>query len=259
MQFGCTVSISDYHAFSEWSFDYVELSCKEIVNLDDHSFHGLLTAAPTRPPVLAMNHYCPPDIKMTGPAFDLTAAKQYATIAAKRAKALGVKKVGIGSPLSRNLPEGYPKHRAREQFNLFLRETADVFGKEDICLCLEALSRVYCNFVNRLDEAHHIVDDLTHPYIQLLIDFYNMEHEGEADQPIKPYNTTAAHAHISDDLCGDPMKRNYLKAEKATLHQSRIRRLSALKDVKTLTLEIDTNYVEAWANHSLSVMENARL
>lgn len=253
MLYGCTALPGELAAVAAAGFDYAELPCRAVTAMTEAEFAGLARAAARIIPVPAMNLYCPPEIVMAGPGFDLAAAADYARRASVRAQALGVRLVGIGSPRSRSLPEGYDRGLAVRQLSAFLAATADAFGGRDITVCLEALGPCFCNFVQRIGEAADIVGHIGHPRLALVLDFYNMEHSGEADLDPGPYLPRIAHAHISDDD-GAPGRRSYLHPEKAALHRARIRRLRDRGYGGALTLEMDVPVDPERAKASLAVM-----
>jgi sugar phosphate isomerase/epimerase len=239
MKFGCIATIADYKALEKAGLDYVELSGRNVAAMEVNEFKQLRRLVRSGVlPCLGFNAYCPPNVRIAGPGFSLAAAKEYAKRSLARAAELNVQVVGVGSPMSRNLPEGYHRYLAMRQAEEFFAVTAEVFAAQNICICVEALGPCYCNFINRLAEAQGIVRAVNMENVKLVLDFYNMEHSGEADIPLFPFINDIVHAHISDDA-GSPQKRWFLKPEKRELHAARVRRLRDAGYQGAMTLEID--------------------
>lgn len=258
MRIGCSLlTEQDMEAAVQAGFDYVELMGKYLVSLQEREFEMLLWQQDRLSlPVLGLNGYCPKQIQMIGVEFTTEKAREYAKACAVRAHRLGVKYVGIGSPMSRNLCGGLAYGEAVRQLEQFLSVTAEVFSKYDIMVCLEALAECYCNFVNNLQEAADIVKELCLPNLALIVDFYNMEHMGEADTDLKRFGGYITHVHISDDE-GSPTRRSYLKMEKKGIHQQRIRNLLATGYGGAVSLEIDCRIDVERARQSADMLRNA--
>jgi sugar phosphate isomerase/epimerase len=257
MKYGCCITIDDYELAVELGFDYIELAGKEVCSYDDKEFSKLVDKIRSgKIPCLGFNAYCSPEITIAGPKFDVKKAMQYASFCAVRAAELGVKKIGIGSPNSRNLPEDFNRKLAVEQAVLFFKVTAEEFAKHSITVCVEALGKCYCNFINYLDEAVDLTEKINMPNVKIVLDFYNMEHENEADIDLKPILPYIAHTHISDDD-NSPLKRYFLKPEKSHVHLKRIRQLKQLGYDDTISLEVDLPINDVLASQSLALLKQA--
>ena len=226
METGCSIlHISEVETAKAAGYDYIEMAGKSLVQMDGRDFwHVEKILYENNFLCKGINAYCPESLIMAGPGFDLKRAEEYARLCAGRAGAVGVKRVGIGSPRSRRLPEGYDRKKADLQLIDFLKKTAEVFGKQGIQICLEPLAPCYCNYINSMEEGMEIVDRINWSDIGLLGDFYNLEKAEEADEDMGRYMQRLLHVHISDDE-GSPWRRSYLKEEKAQIHQRRLGRL----------------------------------
>lgn len=257
MKFGCCTTIEYYQTLKQLGFDFIELSGRSITALDDQSFGRICQLLnDEKLPCLGLNAYCPPEIVIAGPGFDLKKAQNYAAHCAKRAATMGVMKVGIGSPNSRNLPEGFGRKRALAQAADFFKATAEQFEKFGIVVCIEALGICYCNFINQTAEALELVQKIRSPHVKLVLDFYNMEHSGEGDREITQIFPYIEHVHISDDD-GSPSRRYFLKEEKFQIHKERLKRLQQGGYNKTIAIEIDLPVNEVLAKQSLDWIKRA--
>lgn len=255
-RFGCVVTQEDYKQAVNAGYDYVEISGRNTCALDHSAFHQLLARFREGAiPCLGFNAYCPPEIIIAGPGFSRHKAAEYAKHCAERAVALGIQVVGVGSPFSRILPDDFGRDKAWEQAIAFFQATCQAFYGTGITICLEALGQCYCNFINSIVEAQKLVREAGEPNLKIVLDFYNMEHEGEADISLESLVGDIGHAHISDDA-GTPQQRWFLKGEKATLHQSRIARLYEAGYRSLLTVEIDLPVQMAPAVNTLNILRD---
>lgn len=237
--------------------DYLELIGKKTAALSESDFQALVREKETlKAPIFGFNAYTGPDVIIMGPGFSSENAREYARKLSYRSAALGIRKVGIGSPFSRRLPEGYDLMQAEDELCEFLHVTSEEFEKNSVSVGLENLGIQYCNTINSLEEAYHVVKKLNDPNVHCLLDIYMMEHMQLADSDFSPFRDEIMHAHISDDE-NDIYKRSYLKPEKAEIHQRRIRSLYETGYNDSLTLEIDFRIDPGKLRESLSIMRAA--
>lgn len=253
MRIGCGARIEELALVKEYGFDYVELRGRALMAMSLREVEELRGQLEARGlPCLAINAYCPPEITIAGPRYDRARARRYAEELSLRAGLIGAKKIGIGSPCSRTLPEGYDRALARRQCGEFLADTAEVFAKEKVETGIEPLGYCFCNFINHLEEAYELAVSLDGYPVGITLDFYNMEQSGEADIELERFADRIIHAHISDDW-GSPNLRSPLDAEKLALHAARVEKMMKAGYDDTLTLELDVPMDEA-ARESLRMM-----
>lgn len=255
MKIGCTIAPQEIDLAAECGFDYVEFAGKVIALMEEEEFLQVRRALErAQIACRGFNAYCPRDLVIAGLGADSNLARHYAMKLLLRAQALGVHKVGIGSPLSRMLPPGYPADRAHRELVAFFRATGEVFNRAAIEVCVEALGPCYCNCINRLSEAVDIARAVRQANVGVVVDFYNMEHAGEADREFSHEEIAwIRHVHISDDD-GSPQTRSFLKSDKARLHRARIQRLVETGYAGDITLEIDVPLSRDRARCSLSIL-----
>ncbi|MCE5342685.1 MAG: sugar phosphate isomerase/epimerase [Eubacteriales bacterium] len=254
MLIGVTATPSELPVVARTGFDYVELSGKAVAAMPEDAFLALREAlGQAGLPCLGFNACFPAEVTIAGPGFDPEKARRYAEILAGRALALGVRMVGVGSPFSRRIPDGYPEGRAMREAADFLRILRDVMAPAGVTVCVEALADCYCNFINTLPEAA-VLAMLAD--CKVVLDYYNMELMGEANRDLRPYLPLIAHVHISDDD-GSPQLRSPLKPEKAAIHRRRIRWLKEAGYDQIITLETDIPFSEVRAAESLRLLRDA--
>ena len=257
---GCTVvNLDDIETAASTGLDYLELMGKAVTALENEHFAELLRRVKQSVvPIRGMNGYCPAEIVMVGEVSqrDIKKYREYAKKCSYRAAELGVEKVGIGSPASRQIPKGMDVSQALRQMEEFLHVTAEEFAKYRICVCVEALATCYCNFINTTAGAYDIVERMNHPFIRLVIDFYNMDMMGEADIDLSSYLSKLVHVHISDDE-NDVYKRSYLKKDRTQIHQERLSKLFSIGYEETVSLEIDLPIEPKKLKESIQVIRTA--
>lgn len=258
MKIGCSVlDISELKTVKAAGYDYLEMKGKYLAQLTEADFGRVYRCLQERQFLCGgLNAYCPEAVVIAGPGYDRKRVKSYAEVCAARAAAVGVRVVGIGSPRSRTLPEGFARQKADQQLMDFLKTTAESFGKFGIRICLEPLAPCYCNYINTLGEAAEIVDRIGWENIGLVADFYNMEYTQEADGDITPFLPWLYHVHISDDA-GGADRRSYLKAERACAHRARIVRLYQSGYRGAVSMEMDVPASLAPAIQSFELLKQA--
>lgn len=114
---------------------------------------------------------------------------------------LGGKILSHGSPKQRTIQEDWDFEegwkRARETFEGCL-PTAEERG---VTYCIEPLTRSNTNFINTVEEALRLVEEINHPNFQLLVDCRSAEvNEGSAAEAVR--KTLASghlrHVHLND-------------------------------------------------------------
>ena len=258
MRIGCSITPSEVELAAECGFDYVELAGKVIAAMDEQEFTRLLKKLEkAQIPCFGFNAYCPREVIIAGPGTDPYLAYRYAQKLFPRAQALGIRRIGVGSPFSRMLPADYPQSRARGELVSFFRATGKVFAPAGVEVCVEALGHCYCNCINRVEEAIDIARTVDRLNVGVVVDFYNMEQEGEGDRVFYPKEAKwIRHAHISDDD-GSPQLRSFLRSDKAFQHLERVQRLLSAGYAGDITLEIDVPLEKRRAEHSLAILRYA--
>lgn len=255
---GCTIVPGEAVKANACGFDYVELSGKAVAAMEDSAFRSLLSEldrAGIR--CRGVNAYCPAEIVIAGSGFDERKTAEYARKLIPRLKQLGAGLVGIGSPMSRVLPEGYDRGLAWRQAVQFYRITAREMADAGLRICVEALATCYCNFINRTEEALRLAEEAGMDNVGVVLDFYNMEHMEEADGlPAGMDIRKVFHAHISDDD-GSPRRRDFLRLEKAETHLCRVRGLIRAGYTGGITLETDLPFDREKAEKSMYILRKA--
>lgn len=201
MKFGCCTSLWEDQILDlpQAGADYVEAGFS---SLKDKTLEEVkLRAAQLKAQGVsleAMNVLFPGEIRLTGPDADFTAVDQYLGENLPKAAALGVKRVVFGSGGSRRVPEGFSQQEAFSQLiQLCQKHIGPVMADYGIACCVEPLNSKECNILTSSRECFELVQKVDHPNIQLLIDLYHFDLEGESLAQIVDYQGHLYHTHIA--------------------------------------------------------------
>jgi sugar phosphate isomerase/epimerase len=145
----------------------------------------------------ACNNFFPPEIRLTGPAADLSVALRYAEQALAVAARLGVAVVVFGSSGARNVPAEFSLTAAWDQLRDLLRHLGPVAELHDITLALEHLNRQESNILNTVAECWRLAQEVAHPRVRLLIDAYHLLVEREPLSILAEVAPAIAHVHVA--------------------------------------------------------------
>ncbi len=181
-----------------WGYDYIELAMSDIMTLSDEAFAALAEQVKEGDlPCRACNCFFPPHLKLTGEAVDQEAVKVYYTQAIVRAKALGAQYIVFGSPWSRAVPEGFSKEKAYQQLLELCREMGSVAEKNDLIIAVEHNNKTETNLLNQLHEVGKLVEEVDHPHIKVLVDYYHIKAENEPIASVVRYGDLIVHSHFA--------------------------------------------------------------
>jgi D-psicose/D-tagatose/L-ribulose 3-epimerase len=200
---------------AEIGFDYVELSLRDLMSLSESEL-ALLAGRLERSGICCevCNNFFPPQIRLTGQDADLTDALTYAGAALGRASRLGAGIVVFGSSASRNVPQGFPMEKAWRQLVELLANLGPVAKPHGITITIEPLNKLESNIINLAREGLLLAQEVHHPNIKLLLDFYHLSMEGESPEIILQAGSFIHHVHLArpegrlfptepdDELCG---------------------------------------------------------
>lgn len=183
----------------EKGFDYVELPLAQMVALNDADYNSLkekLSASGLK--CEACNNFFPPSIRLTGNDVDYGKIEDYFTKALGRAAELGVKVIVFGSPMSKNIPEGFPMDKAWSQLVELLRFIDPLVKEKGITIAIEPIYKGESNFINTAAEGLKLAKDADRDNIRLLIDYYHLALENEKPEIILEAAPYLRHIHFAD-------------------------------------------------------------
>ena len=180
--FGDVDPLQRAESIAAMGFDFLEPGLAKAVALTDEQrtvVQARLQTLGIR--VEAMNWFLPAELKVTGPAVDVERVRAYVEQALAVAESFGAKVIVFGSPGARSYPEGFPRERAWQQLQDFLRLCGDVIEQRrfGMVIGIEALRRPESNIVNSTAEALQLARAVDHAKVRIIVDFYHLTFENE--------------------------------------------------------------------------------
>jgi sugar phosphate isomerase/epimerase len=190
-------------------------------------------------PVYAVNSFLPGELKCVGPDVNEEAILTYAETAFSRMEKAGIKILVFGSGGSRRIPDGFDKTKAIAQFVSINKKIGPLAKKYKVTLVLEPLNYAETNLLNTVEEGIQITNEVNHPNIQLLADFYHMLRNGETAGSILKAGKLLKHTHIAEKenrtapgVAGDDF-RPFFKALKEINYKGKLSVESRWKEMET--------------------------
>lgn len=154
--------------------------------------------AATTLPVLAANCFLPGALKCVGPVIDTPRLLRYADCAFERAGQAGIAIIVFGSGGARQIPDGFSKAEAEEQFLALLIGLAPLAARRGLTLVIEPLNRAECNFINSVPEADAFAAACNQSSVAVLADFYHMLRDDQRPEDIVRHGTRLRHVHLAE-------------------------------------------------------------
>ena len=151
-----------------------------------------------QPPIYSANGFFPGDIKVTGPEADLDRAVKYSQTAIRRAAEIGIKILVLGSSRSRQIPEGFSREEAEEQFVTLLKSIAPTAEECGVIVAIEPLQKSESNFINTVREGAAIARKTGSPNICVIADIFHMMRVDEGPDGIIDSADKLVHCHIAE-------------------------------------------------------------
>jgi len=191
---------------SEWidkgqesGFDYVELPLAQMMDLDNGAFLSLRERVGVSGlKCEACNNFFPASIRLTGNAVDYGKIEEYLDKALGRVAQLGAKMIVLGSPKSKNVPEGYPMDKAWSQLVELLRRIDLLVRTKGITIVIEPLCKLESNIINTAAEGLQLAKAVDRENIKLLIDYYHFVMEKEDPEIISDAGSYIKHIHFAN-------------------------------------------------------------
>jgi sugar phosphate isomerase/epimerase len=198
---GICASISDAGALKSAGCDFIEEGVRRLLLPDgpEEQFETKLAELKSIAfPVPACNGFVPGTLKAVGPEANHAEILAYAGMALRRAARAGIKVIVWGSGESRNIPDGFSRGRAEEQFRELAVRIAPLADGAGVVLALEPLQSSETNFINNLREGAALVEAVGHPSFRLLADLYHMMREAETPESIDRFGKLIHHCHVAE-------------------------------------------------------------
>jgi len=198
VEVGVCGSIDDFTKADQWGFDYFEPAAAAIAALNDQEF------ADFRRRVMASRLRCTSfnslirTLQVVGPGAHPDAVAAYLNSTLDRCRQLGARIVVWGSASSRNVPEGFSRDQAWRQITSFLQRAGDIARSKEIVVAIEPLRRQESNIINSGAEALRLVDEVNHPNVKMIIDYYHLREEKEDPEILHQAREQIVHLHFAN-------------------------------------------------------------
>jgi sugar phosphate isomerase/epimerase len=199
MKIGWCAPLQEAELLHRLGFDLIELPLAAFVLEDRTSFESAkkaLNAAAL--PTSAFNVFFPRGLRVVGEEVDGVRIRTYIAQATDLLHNAQAKVAVLGSAAARNVPEGFDRTRAEDQFLQALSWCADAIEGTGITLAVEPLNRKESNLINSVAEAVSFAEWINRPQIRVLADFYHMDEENEPLETLLKYGRWLAHVHLAD-------------------------------------------------------------
>ena len=257
MEFGICTAIANASIALEAKVDFVEENVQNFLlpEKPESEFAATVAKVKASPlPVVASNCFLPATLKCTGPVIDTPRLLKYAESAFSRAKAVGMDIIVFGSGGARQIPDGFSKATAQQQFVDLLKQMAPLAQKNSVIIVVEPLNRGECNFINTVVEGAEVTKAVDHPNVRLLADLFHMLRNEESPEEILAVGSLLAHTHVAEreirsapGVKGDNF-RPFLKNLKKVGYNRRMAiECNWAKDIKTEALPAVVELKKQWA------------
>ena len=198
VEIGVCAGTEDLGKAERWGFDYLEPAAAAIAALSATEFERV------RQQVLASRLRCRSfnslirTMQVVGPEANLDAVSTYLNAALDRCRQLGARVVVWGSASSRNIPAGHSREQAWQEIKRFLQRAGDIAKSHELVIGVEPLRKQESNIINAGAEALRLVDEVKHPNVKMIIDYYHLRMENEDPDILVRAREHVVHLHFAN-------------------------------------------------------------
>jgi sugar phosphate isomerase/epimerase len=198
VEIGVCAGTEDLGKAERWGFDYLEPAAAAIAALSATEFERV------RQQVLASRLRCRRfnslirTMHVVGPEANLDAVSIYLNAALDRCRQLGARVVVWGSASSRNIPAGHSREQAWQEIKRFLQRAGDIAKSHELVIGIEPLRKQESNIINAGAEALRLVDEVKHPNVKMIIDYYHLRMENEDPDILVRAREHVVHLHFAN-------------------------------------------------------------
>lgn len=198
VEIGVCAGTEDLGKAERWGFDYLEPAAAAIAALSATEFERV------RQQVLASRLRCRSfnslirTMQVVGPEANLDAVSIYLNAALDRCRQLGARVVVWGSASSRNIPAGHSREQAWQEIKRFLQRAGDIAKSHELVIGIEPLRKQESNIINAGAEALRLVDEVKHPNVKMIIDYYHLRMDNEDPDILVRAREHVVHLHFAN-------------------------------------------------------------
>jgi sugar phosphate isomerase/epimerase len=199
MEIGYCAPLGDADALKDIGYDFIEPKLLDHLLADQQELAAAKkTVARSSLPIRAFNAFFPHDMRLVGPNVDVNQLKSYLGRAAELVSFAGAEVAVMGSPWSRNVPEGYERVRAEEQLLHAYGMAAEAFHESGAVLAIEPQNRKEANIVNSIADGVAYARAVNRPELKVMADFDHMDEENEPLAALIEYADWIVHVQLAD-------------------------------------------------------------
>ena len=199
IRYGVCTGFENLGEVARAGYDYMEANLTQLAMMSSEEFSRIADLVDAEQiKVEAYNCFFPGDFALVGERFDLNRIKLYVEKALARAARLGGKICVLGSGGARNIPDGFDRTVAEEQFIEVLRACGDLAKYHRMTVVIEPLNAGETNLANTVSEGLKLAARAAHPNVACLADFFHVLKSGESLEAIESSGGALRHLHIAD-------------------------------------------------------------
>lgn len=211
MKYGCCTTMENYDILQNLGYDYIELSGSLIYSLPERELDKIAQIiSDGTVKCCGFNAAISKEIAIVGPNFDVKSARNYCKELCRRGSILNIASIGVGSPNSRKIPEGFDKSLADEQAKEFYNILLDEAAPYHIFILWESLNPLEANYGISMTEGAKMVAEINRDYSGIICDLYHMSVCGEGLKEVEETISQIRHVHVSQWV---GRERRYLSQE----------------------------------------------
>jgi sugar phosphate isomerase/epimerase len=198
VEIGVCAGSEDLAKAERWGFDYLEPAAAAIAALSVTEFQRV------REQVLASRLRCHSfnslirTMQVVGAEANLDAVSMYLDSTLDRCRQLGARVVVWGSASSRNVPAGRSREQTWQEIKRFLERAGDIAKSHQLVIGIEPLRKQESNIINTGAEALQLVDEVKHPNVKMIIDYYHLRMENEDPNILVRAREHLVHLHFAN-------------------------------------------------------------
>ncbi|MBE6651602.1 MAG: sugar phosphate isomerase/epimerase [Ruminococcaceae bacterium] len=198
MLFGACNPYTNIPLLKENGYDYIEIAFVTLVGMSDDEFKDCFkTVEKHEFFVQSFNGFFPGDMNLVGENVDFKVIRDHARRGFARAFELGGKVAVVGSGKARNIPEGFNRKTAEEQFAETLKICGEEAGNVGMEIVIEPLQSIETNLINTVEEGLEFAKRVNHEKVSCLVDFFHVFKSGESLDAIENSCGNIRHVHLA--------------------------------------------------------------
>ena len=196
-EFGAVKPVSDFDEAVKAGLDYFEPPAYEIAEMSEDAFAKFRDHVLASPIRCSHVNFFIRSLRVDGPNVDMPALTRYTETTLERCRQVGCKIMIFGSAVSRTVPEGFPRDRARQQIAEFLRMAEPIARSKGILFGVEPIRKSSSNILSTGAEVVQFVRELNLPNLRMNIDYYQMRAMDESSQILWEARDKIVHIHFA--------------------------------------------------------------